>query len=150
MARRAQVRLRVATSGAEGLRLAAGLRPDLMLLTCTYPIWRERSSCAGCRACHSGGSSSCGAVGGRPAGDRDAPAGSGRSGLPGEAFEHHQAVFLPKCCAGSSAPFEDRMLTALPGPAAAEHRQARLLVIDDEQVILDLLARCSGAPATST
>ena len=42
------------------------------------------------------------------------------------------------------------MLTALPGPAAAEHRQARLLVIDDEQVILDLLARCSGAPATST
>ena len=32
MARRGQVRLRVATSGAEGLRLAAELRPDLVLL----------------------------------------------------------------------------------------------------------------------
>ena len=37
MARRGQVRLRVATSGAEGLRLAAELRPDLVLLDLHLP-----------------------------------------------------------------------------------------------------------------
>ena len=37
LARRGQVRLRVATSGAEGLRLAAGLRPDLVPLDLHLP-----------------------------------------------------------------------------------------------------------------
>ena len=37
MARRGQVRLRVATSGAEGLRLTAELRPDLVLLDLHLP-----------------------------------------------------------------------------------------------------------------
>ena len=37
MARRSQVRLRVATSGAEGLRLSAESRPDLVLLDLHLP-----------------------------------------------------------------------------------------------------------------